>query len=221
MNSELPSKLILGIETATINCSVGLVRNGAILGQKNLTDRAVHSEKLIELIDRLLNPNIAFSMIGAIAISIGPGSYTGLRIGLATAKGLAFAGHLPLLPVPTLTVLESVARRETAASAVLFIKSHRDLIYYTVAEKDQPLDLRRPVQHDRIETVANSFPDHRLIGDNDFDGKFGERLMIRYPAGDLTALIAARHYAELLPLSRPDLQPDYHSNLEAKTWPTV
>jgi len=212
-------KLILGIETATLNCSVGLVRGDVILGQKNLTDRAVHSEKLIGLIDDLIRPHTEFPGIEAIAISIGPGSYTGLRIGLATAKGLTFIGQQPLLPVPTLTILEAVARRETTEKAVFFIKSHRDLVYYTVAGKNEPLFLKRPVAHEPIETVARLYPDHLLIGDNAFDGQFGERLRICFPAGDAAAQIAARCYDELQAFSRSDLEPDYYSNLEAKTWP--
>ncbi|MFA6743799.1 MAG: tRNA (adenosine(37)-N6)-threonylcarbamoyltransferase complex dimerization subunit type 1 TsaB [Candidatus Neomarinimicrobiota bacterium] len=217
MNCE--PKLILGIETATINCSVGLVRGEKIIGQQSVTDRAIHSEKLIELIDSLLKPRLTLLEIAAIAVSIGPGSYTGLRIGLATAKGLVFNGNKPLLPVPTLTVLEAVARSETDKKAVFFIKSHRDLIYYTVAHENEPLVLKRPVAHDRIETVARLFPQHQLIGNDAFDDQFGERLKVCYPTGEITALIAARFYSELLALSRPDLEPDYYSNLEAKTWP--
>ncbi|MDD5539931.1 MAG: tRNA (adenosine(37)-N6)-threonylcarbamoyltransferase complex dimerization subunit type 1 TsaB, partial [Candidatus Marinimicrobia bacterium] len=71
MNCE--SKLILGIETATINCSVGLVRGEKIVGQQSVTDRAVHSERLIELIDSLLKPRLTLLEIAAIAVSIGPG----------------------------------------------------------------------------------------------------------------------------------------------------
>lgn len=220
MNSESNDRLILGIETATINCSVGLVRGETILGQQNLTDRAVHSEKLIELIDGLLKPDLPFTAIEAIAVSIGPGSYTGLRIGLATAKGLAFAGGLPLLPVPTLTILEAVVRRETTEKTIFFIKSHRDLVYYTLAEKNEPLVLKRPIAHDQIETIARLYPDYILSGDYAFDGQFGERLRVCFPSGEVAAQIAARFYDELLLLNRPDLEPDYHSNLEAKTWPT-
>jgi tRNA threonylcarbamoyl adenosine modification protein YeaZ len=213
-------QLILGIETATINCSVGLTRGELILGQKNLTDRAVHSEKLIDLIDALLRPHTDFAGLAAVAVSIGPGSYTGLRIGLATAKGLTFSGTQPLLPVPTLTVLENVARRQFSGPAVFFIKSHRDLIYYTVAGKDESPVFRRKVAHDRIAAVAQLYPDHLLIGDNDFNGQYGKRLQICFPAGDAVAQLAARYYDETQQLSNAELEPDYYSNLEAKTWPT-
>lgn len=220
MPSELKDKLILGIETATINCSVSLVDGEKVIGQKNLVGRAVHSEKLIELIDSLINPDWSFLAITAIAISIGPGSYTGLRIGLATAKGLVFVDNKPLLPIPTLTILETVARSETDKKAVFFIKSHRDLVYYTVAAENEPLVLRRPVAHDQIGTIARTYPEHLLIGDDAFDGQFSERLKVRFPAGEVAALLAVRFYPELVQLSRPDLEPDYYSNLEAKIWPT-
>ncbi|HPC36403.1 MAG TPA: tRNA (adenosine(37)-N6)-threonylcarbamoyltransferase complex dimerization subunit type 1 TsaB [Candidatus Marinimicrobia bacterium] len=218
MNSISP-KLILGIETATLNCSVGLVQGAKIIGQKNVMNRAVHSEKLIELVDDVLKPDFAFADVDAIAISIGPGSYTGLRIGLATAKGLAFDKQLPILPVPTLTALEVSARREVIGGAVFFIKSHRDLVYYTVAGGNEPLILKRKIAYAPIGTVAELYPEHLLVGDNAFDGQFGNRLTVCFPAGDIVAQLGADYFEDLLPLSRPDLEPDYHSNLEARVWP--
>lgn len=106
---------ILGIDTATATASVALVEDGRLLLEEvgggrhqrgdspPATDKANHAEVLLPLIDRLLQRSaIPFSEISAVAISIGPGSFTGLRIGLSTVKGLAYGWETPVVAVATL-----------------------------------------------------------------------------------------------------------------------
>lgn len=99
--------LILNIETATKTCSVALAKNGISVGQKNLSSGAYsHAENLHPFIDSLLKEHqIKPAELDAIAISMGPGSYTGLRIGVSTAKGLCFALNIPLIAVGTLELM--------------------------------------------------------------------------------------------------------------------
>jgi len=210
--------LILGIDTSTANCSVGLARDGRIVNHHGLVDRAVHSEKLLELVTQSLQgTNIA--ALDAIAVSIGPGSYTGLRIGLATAKGLAFPRQLPVLPVPTLAVLERVARQDFDGAMVLFIRSHRDLIYYTGVANSSETTWKRPVGHEKISRVVERFiPEYVFTGDSELDLGHSHRSRLLYPRGDFAALLATEHYQELLPLNRPDLEPEYLSEMEIKSW---
>ncbi len=95
--------MILGIETATSICSVGLADNEKVIAEIRFDIKNIHAEVLSESIEQLLRlSGIALKNIEAFAVSIGPGSFTGLRIGLATAKGLAFAGDKPLVAVSTL-----------------------------------------------------------------------------------------------------------------------
>ncbi len=97
---------ILQIETATTNCSVALSLNGETVALKELSNGYSHAENLLMFIkDVLTNQNIDYSSLCAIAISKGPGSYTGLRIGVSTAKGLCYALGIPLVSVETLEVL--------------------------------------------------------------------------------------------------------------------
>ena len=97
---------ILGIETSTQMGGVALIDGTKLVAEYRLALPLQHGEKLLPLIDTLLkDTRMALSDLSAIAISIGPGSYTGLRVGLATAKGLAMAHGLPLLPVSTLLAL--------------------------------------------------------------------------------------------------------------------
>lgn len=98
---------ILSIETATTNCSVSLSRNGETLHLKEDYDNGFsHAEKLHVYMDEVLTAaKLTIKDLDAIAVSKGPGSYTGLRIGVSAAKGLCFALNIPLISVPTLKAL--------------------------------------------------------------------------------------------------------------------
>lgn len=99
--------LILSIETATTNCSVSLSKEGkTIVLKEDNSKNYSHAESLHVFIDAVLKEaNITSKDLDAIAISKGPGSYTGLRIGVSAAKGLCFALGKPLISVPTLESL--------------------------------------------------------------------------------------------------------------------
>lgn len=99
--------IILNIETATKNCSVSLAKDGQLIALKELaTEQFTHAEKLHVFIEEILKETqLTFKDLHAIAVSQGPGSYTGLRIGVSTAKGLCYALSLPLIAVDTLEIL--------------------------------------------------------------------------------------------------------------------
>ena len=98
---------ILNIETATKNCSVSVSRNGELVALKELSDEQFnHAEKLHVFISSVLEEAaIGLNDLQAIAVSKGPGSYTGLRIGVSAAKGLCYALNIPLIAVDTLKIL--------------------------------------------------------------------------------------------------------------------
>ena len=98
---------LLNIETATKNCSVSLAKDGKTVALKELNDGGYsHAEKLHEFIKVVLaEANIELTDLNAIAVSKGPGSYTGLRIGVSAAKGLCFALNIPLISINTLQSL--------------------------------------------------------------------------------------------------------------------
>ncbi|MDP1620709.1 MAG: tRNA (adenosine(37)-N6)-threonylcarbamoyltransferase complex dimerization subunit type 1 TsaB [Bacteroidales bacterium] len=98
--------LILSIETATEVCSVALSRDNKLLGIRESSARNVHSAMLTTFIDEIIKSSgVSLAMLDAIAVSMGPGSYTGLRIGVATAKGLCYALDKPLIAIPTLQAM--------------------------------------------------------------------------------------------------------------------
>ena len=102
---------ILNIETATKNCSVALAKNGETILCKEISELDYsHAEKLHVFIEEICNEStIQLKDLQAIAVSKGPGSYTGLRIGVSAAKGFCYALDIPLISVDTLAVLASQA----------------------------------------------------------------------------------------------------------------
>jgi tRNA threonylcarbamoyladenosine biosynthesis protein TsaB len=98
--------MILSIETAAEYCSVAIAENGKNIVLEELTVANSHAGSLTLLIQSALaKAQITIKNLSAVAVSSGPGSYTGLRIGAATAKGIAYANDIPLLAVPTLAAV--------------------------------------------------------------------------------------------------------------------
>jgi tRNA threonylcarbamoyladenosine biosynthesis protein TsaB len=95
--------LILSLETSAETCSVALHKKGQLLQEILVNESQAHASRLAPLVDELLSAQaISPSSLQAIAVSSGPGSYTGLRIGASTAKGMCYALNIPLISVPTL-----------------------------------------------------------------------------------------------------------------------
>ena len=95
--------LILYLETATEVCSVVLAENEKLIAEKHSSEPRLHAQLLTVFIGQLLKETgYSFQQLDAICVSKGPGSYTGLRIGVAVAKGLCFALEKPLIAVNTL-----------------------------------------------------------------------------------------------------------------------
>ncbi len=105
---------ILCLETATRNCSVALAKDGKVVAEKSHCDAGYsHAEQLHPFILELLEEaQISIKQLEGIAVSSGPGSYTGLRIGVSAAKGLAYSLELPLIAIPTLQNIAQAAIQE-------------------------------------------------------------------------------------------------------------
>ena len=102
------TNMILQIETATASCSVALAKDGVVLGFKEVNERNLHAEVITRFIEEIISAaGFNYPDLDAIAVSCGPGSYTGLRIGISTAKGLCFALDKPLIAIETLDAMAS------------------------------------------------------------------------------------------------------------------
>jgi tRNA threonylcarbamoyladenosine biosynthesis protein TsaB len=123
---------ILGLETSTAVCSVGLCREKKPGIEMSLRESHIHSEKLLTLVQDVLRlGETRLDQLDAIAVSIGPGSFTGLRIGLSTAKGLSFALDKPVIAVPTFEAIAETGRQKHpgASSVVVLIDAKKDEWY--------------------------------------------------------------------------------------------
>lgn len=123
--------MILCIETATTNCSVALGKNGKLLALKeDYSSNYSHAERLHLFIEEILKENdLKPANLSAIAVSKGPGSYTGLRIGVSAAKGLCFALDLPLIAIPTLRSLALQVKQEKDGFIIPLLDARRMEVY--------------------------------------------------------------------------------------------
>ena len=98
--------MILCIETSTAVCSVALVDKGDVIAMRESLDGQNHAEKITVFIDEMMKETrMSYKELDAVAVSMGPGSYTGLRIGVSTAKGFCYALEKPLIAVDTLSAM--------------------------------------------------------------------------------------------------------------------
>lgn len=130
----MPSPLLLHIETSSSVCSVALSSGNTLLSLKETAGNANHAALLAVMIEEvLLEAKYDSHALDAIVLSSGPGSYTGLRIGAATAKGMCYALNLPLIAVDSLSVLAYAMSITADDHQCIFcptIDARRDEIYY-------------------------------------------------------------------------------------------
>ena len=130
--------MILNLETATTNCSVSIASKGeVILLKEDNSPNYSHSEQLHVFIQEALKEaSLSFKDISAIAVSKGPGSYTGLRIGVSAAKGLCFSLDLPLISVSTLESLAKQGLGKKYDFIIPLLDARRMEVYSTVFDTD-------------------------------------------------------------------------------------
>ena len=127
---------ILGIETSTRATGVAVVSNEKILSETVRESPQTFSETLMPLVEEVIESSGAFGKIDAVAVSIGPGSFTGLRIGLATAKALAYAWRTKIIGVPTLAVL---AQNFPFAKVLPLVDAQKNRAYCQLFQNGEPL----------------------------------------------------------------------------------
>jgi tRNA threonylcarbamoyladenosine biosynthesis protein TsaB len=128
---------VLGIETASRVCGAAVAAEGRVVADAWVEARNVHAERLMSLIEEALaGAKTVLGDVDALAVSAGPGSFTGLRVGVSVAKGLAFATGKPVAGVPTLLALAERAVRESPRPLPEFIvpvlDARREEVYYQI-----------------------------------------------------------------------------------------
>ncbi len=144
----MTAPLFLGIDTATTLGGVALVGTDGVVAEYAADVKGSHAPRLMGAVERLLDvAGVALAELGGIGVSIGPGSFTGLRVGVATAMGLARGGNVPVFPVPTLEVVAHGVPRPQGALVAVALTARRDEVYgavYQAGGGDQPMT---PVIH--------------------------------------------------------------------------
>ncbi|UGS23308.1 tRNA (adenosine(37)-N6)-threonylcarbamoyltransferase complex dimerization subunit type 1 TsaB [Flavobacterium channae] len=132
--------IILNIETATKNCSVALAKEGKTIAFREIAEQNFsHAEKLHVFIEALLaENNLQFKDLSAVAVSQGPGSYTGLRIGVSSAKGFCYALNIPLIAIDTLQLLAKQIKVESGI-IIPMIDARRMEVFTAIYDKDYNL----------------------------------------------------------------------------------
>jgi len=143
----------IAIETATKVCSVALFHNEELVAFKEEGGEYSHAEKLAVFVDSLLKEQkVQYDQLAAIAVSKGPGSYTGLRIGVSFAKGLSYSLQIPLIAVDTLQAMAWGAQKELGKEEVLLcpmIDARRMEVY--TALFNNKLEIVKEISADIIE----------------------------------------------------------------------
>ncbi|MEG1026742.1 MAG: tRNA (adenosine(37)-N6)-threonylcarbamoyltransferase complex dimerization subunit type 1 TsaB [Flavobacterium sp.] len=195
---------ILNIETATKNCSVSLSKNGQTVAIKEVSEEQFsHAEKLHLFIKEVLaSEKISLENLNAVAVSKGPGSYTGLRIGVSAAKGLCYALNIPLIAVDTLAIL---AERISVDSGIIvpMIDARRMEVFTQKYSKDySPLSLAEALIVDET-AFADTTENIHLIGDGALkcktvltDDKFIFYDDVIYPSANEISRISYKKYIE-------------------------
>lgn len=131
--------LILNIETSTTLCSVSIAKEGKVLASKEVNEGYTHAENLHVFIEEVLaKAGMSAKDLNAVTVGSGPGSYTGLRIGVSAAKGLAYALRIPLIAINTLQIMTAKAIQENKTD-VLFcpmLDARRMEVYAAIFDKD-------------------------------------------------------------------------------------
>jgi tRNA threonylcarbamoyladenosine biosynthesis protein TsaB len=131
--------LILSLETSASTCSVAIHENGALLKSLEISTPQAHASQLAVLIQEVFHQSSTkIAALSAVSVSSGPGSYTGVRIGTSTAKGICVALDIPLLAIPTLDLIVSQAKDQSAAEALFcpMIDAKRMEVYSQVVTKN-------------------------------------------------------------------------------------
>lgn len=146
--------IVLGIETSTAVCSVGLAGARGAPVEQSIVESRIHSEKLLTLVQAVCDAQkLKLVQLDGIAVSIGPGSFTGLRIGLSSAKGLCYALQKPLIAVPTFdAVASAVCNAHPECSTVTVCVDAKQGEYYVgVYERNgSTVKIGTPVHRDTL-----------------------------------------------------------------------
>ena len=207
---------ILAIETATEICGVSYIEDDNVIATVEENIPRQHAKSLPLFYEKLVSyTGLKLSDLDGIAISIGPGSFTGLRIGLSYSKGLAFGQGLPLIPVPTLRALMD-SGGEYSGVGLALLYSHRDIVYaqkFSCENGSIPKNDPSPYQWQDIEQNVKIMDQVVHWGCNQFIDDL-KHVQEGNPSAEIISILAHQHFDEWV-INKPyDIVPNYISPFE-------
>ena len=159
--------MILAMETSSLVCGASLHDNGECIAEVYIKEPRVHAEKLVGLVAQLFEEQkIRIQKLTAVVVSAGPGSFTGLRIGMSFAKGLVYPHQIPLAGVNTMKafIAGTVDDVDRTKDPLWVIRSHKDYIYTTQFKNE--LD-EINIRYGQIQNIKEWYPECAMIISND------------------------------------------------------
>jgi len=204
---------ILAIETSTDVCGVSIINNDEVIGIKEEILFRNHAEKLPLFTREVLNEtSLKINDLNGVAVSNGPGSFTGLRIGLSFAKALAFTHDLNLIPIPTLYSMVKTLNLEKSKIKILLFSHSQNLyvqnfniVNFTINELSKPKLVK---WNDRMLTNSNDYKVFHYGCDKLFGS---QNVSTIKPSSKIIALIAINEYKKYVLKDYSSLQPNYVS----------
>lgn len=212
---------IMALDYATKQCGVALLDGDKLINKRYTTAYRKHAEILAPIAKEVLEEERwKHDEIDSIAVTIGPGSFTGLRIGLSFAKGLAFPRNIPIIPINTLEVIA----RANGGHGVAMLHSHKDIVYYQSFWGNQPLSI---IRYSRIESFVFSEKPNCFLGEA--AKYFSPQIAKYFPDSDiifnannvskgaeLTGVIAREQFEKLVVREPATLVPNYISEFSIR-----
>lgn len=126
---------LMAVDTSNVVASVAIFEDSKLLGEKRSEDQKTHSEKLLPIMDALLEElGLKLAQMDLFAVCVGPGSFTGIRIGVATVKGIAQALYKKVIPV---TSLEGLLNKTEAENACAVINARHENVYFQIRRNNK------------------------------------------------------------------------------------
>jgi len=186
--------ILLNLETSSTNCSVCVAKDGEILAIRELNSANYsHAEKLHIFIEEVMQEaSLKMEDLEAVAVSKGPGSYTGLRIGVSAAKGLSYALGIPLISVSTLKSMASQVNIENDEVLIPVLDARRMEVYSSVFDENG-----KEIRETKAEIIdENSFKEYINVKHIHFLGSGAEKIKELFPLESIT------YHCEVVPSAK-------------------
>ena len=193
---------ILAIESSSTICGVALFLNSQLKELDEINQPRIHGQRLPVIINNVLtNQAININKLDGIAISSGPGSYTGLRIGMNLARGLAAVGTIPIIPVPTLSAMNIYIKKK--GIYWIMLHSHKNQFYV------QRFNSGEPDSEITIETFQPQEHKH-IYGFN--LGEYYDSYIVTPPSAKAVGILAIQNFHSWIEHDIDKISPNYVKN---------